>query len=144
MPAQFTAGSSEGCVSRGGHVESMCRDTPPPSVLHHKTPHCPAAQWSVCVCVCVCVCVKVCVCDSTPYCSPPHTPVGSSHLFSVPNTVHNSCSLEVYLQTGQEETRSNMLLELTAQIIAEPCFDILRTKEQLGTQYSRSVWYTSS
>lgn len=59
-------------------------------------------------------------------------PDGSSHLFTVPNSVHNSCSLEVYLQAGQEDTRSNMLLELTHQIISEPCFDILRTKEQLG------------
>jgi insulysin len=59
-------------------------------------------------------------------------PNGSSHLYTVPNAVHNSSSLEVYLQTGQEDTRSNVLLELTAQIISEPCFNVLRTKEQLG------------
>ena len=29
-------------------------------------------------------------------------------------------------------SRSNMLLELFEQIIHEPCFDVLRTKEQLG------------
>ena len=66
---------------------------------------------------------------------------GSSHLFSIPNAVHRSCSLEVYLQTGQEDARPNMLLELTAQIVSEPCFNILRTKEQLGQLklYSVSV-----
>jgi insulysin len=38
----------------------------------------------------------------------------------------------VVLQTGVQETRENMLLELLAQILSEPAFNILRTNEQLG------------
>lgn len=38
----------------------------------------------------------------------------------------------VYHPSGLQSTESNMLLELLAQIIAEPCFNTLRTKEQLG------------
>lgn len=38
----------------------------------------------------------------------------------------------VYHPIGLQSTESNMLLELLAQIIAEPCFNTLRTKEQLG------------
>ncbi|KAK2177670.1 hypothetical protein NP493_586g01027 [Ridgeia piscesae] len=48
------------------------------------------------------------------------------------NDVHKSSSLEVYYQCGLQETNSNMLIELFCQIISEPCFNILRTKEQLG------------
>ena len=46
--------------------------------------------------------------------------------------MHKSSSLEVYYQCNVQETRANMLLELFVQIISEPCFDILRTQEQLG------------
>jgi len=49
------------------------------------------------------------------------------------NDVHKSSSLEVYYQCSVEETHNNMLLELFCQIISEPCFDILRTQEQLGS-----------
>lgn len=48
------------------------------------------------------------------------------------NEVHKSSSLEVYYQCDVQETHSNMVLELFCQIIGEPCFDILRTQEQLG------------
>ncbi|XP_038070879.1 insulin-degrading enzyme-like [Patiria miniata] len=48
------------------------------------------------------------------------------------NDVHTSSGIEVYYQTDVQTTRSNMLLELFCQIISEPCFDTLRTKEQLG------------
>lgn len=46
--------------------------------------------------------------------------------------MHKSSCTEVYYQTGLQSTESNMHLELLAQIISEPCFNILRTKEQLG------------
>lgn len=46
--------------------------------------------------------------------------------------MHKSSCTEIYYQTGLQSTESNMLLELLAQIILEPCFNILRTKEQLG------------
>ncbi|XP_044152189.1 insulin-degrading enzyme isoform X2 [Bufo gargarizans] len=48
------------------------------------------------------------------------------------NEVHNNCGIEIYYQTDMQSTSENMFLELYCQIIAEPCFNTLRTKEQLG------------
>lgn len=36
------------------------------------------------------------------------------------------------MQTGQQDTRENVLLELVVQLAAEPAFNQLRTTEQLG------------
>ncbi|RLU14988.1 hypothetical protein DMN91_012875 [Ooceraea biroi] len=57
---------------------------------------------------------------------------GCHFLFETENKLHKSSCTEVYYQTGLQATESNMHLELLAQIISEPCFNILRTKEQLG------------
>ncbi|XP_071641482.1 insulin-degrading enzyme-like isoform X1 [Temnothorax longispinosus] len=57
---------------------------------------------------------------------------GSHFLFEAENKLHKSSCAMVYHPTGLQSTESNMLLELLAQIIAEPCFNTLRTKEQLG------------
>ncbi|CAL7937409.1 unnamed protein product [Xylocopa violacea] len=57
---------------------------------------------------------------------------GSHFLFEVKNKYHTSSCTQVYYQTGLQSTESNMLLELLAQILSEPCFTTLRTKEQLG------------
>ncbi|XP_020292220.1 insulin-degrading enzyme isoform X2 [Pseudomyrmex gracilis] len=57
---------------------------------------------------------------------------GCHFLFETKNTLHKSSCTEVYYQSGLQSTELNMLLELIAQIISEPCFNILRTKEQLG------------
>ncbi len=54
-------------------------------------------------------------------------------------TVQFSQVLLCVYQVGQENTLSNVLLELLSQILKEPCFDALRTKEQLGTLLRRSV-----
>jgi len=59
-------------------------------------------------------------------------PDGCYFLHKEKNDVHESSSIEVYYQCGQQNTESNMLLELFCQVISEPCFNILRTKEQLG------------
>jgi len=53
-------------------------------------------------------------------------------IFSVTNGVHKSSCLENYYQTGLQDSRKNMLLELFSQIINESCYSQLRTKEQLG------------
>jgi len=58
--------------------------------------------------------------------------VGCCFVYKQQNDVHKSSSLEVYYQCSVEQTHNNMLLELFSQIISEPCFDILRTQEQLG------------
>ncbi|CAB3989452.1 insulin-degrading enzyme isoform X1 [Paramuricea clavata] len=59
-------------------------------------------------------------------------PDGANLLFEVENEVHKSCCLEIYYQCELQTLEGNMLLELFSKIIAESCFDILRTKEQLG------------
>lgn len=38
------------------------------------------------------------------------------------------------MQTGQQDPRENVLLELVVQLAAEPAFNQLRTTEQLGSQ----------
>ncbi|XP_012215276.2 insulin-degrading enzyme isoform X1 [Linepithema humile] len=57
---------------------------------------------------------------------------GCHFVFETENKLHKSSCTEVYYQTGLQSTESNILLELLAQIISEPCFNTLRTKEQLG------------
>ncbi|KAL4232280.1 hypothetical protein ACF0H5_009851 [Mactra antiquata] len=59
-------------------------------------------------------------------------PDGCYYVYQKTNKVHKSSSIEIYYQCGQQATNTNMLLELYVQVISEPCFDILRTKEQLG------------
>ncbi|KAG8198306.1 hypothetical protein JTE90_021560 [Oedothorax gibbosus] len=54
------------------------------------------------------------------------------YVYEAVNEVHSSSSVETYYQCGVHETRANMLLELLADIISEPCFNYLRTQEQLG------------
>ncbi|KAL0124001.1 hypothetical protein PUN28_006072 [Cardiocondyla obscurior] len=57
---------------------------------------------------------------------------GCHFLFEADNKWHKSSCTMVYHPVGLQSTESNMLLELLAQIIVEPCFNTLRTKEQLG------------
>ncbi|KAK9703223.1 Insulinase (Peptidase family M16) [Popillia japonica] len=57
---------------------------------------------------------------------------GCNYLYEVQNHVHRSSCIELYYQCGLQNTVNNMMLELFAQIINEPCFNVLRTKEQLG------------
>ncbi|TNM99655.1 hypothetical protein fugu_012688 [Takifugu bimaculatus] len=57
---------------------------------------------------------------------------GGWYVYQQRNEVHNNCGIEIYYQTDLQATHENMLLELFCQIISEPCFNTLRTKEQLG------------
>ena len=57
---------------------------------------------------------------------------GCYYLYQADNKVHKSSSICIYYQCGMQDTLPNMLLELLVQIVSEPCFNILRTKEQLG------------
>ncbi|KYN43148.1 Insulin-degrading enzyme [Trachymyrmex septentrionalis] len=70
---------------------------------------------------------------------------GCHFLFEVESNIHkNSCTL-VYYPTGLQSTESNMLLQLLAQIVKEPCYETLRNKEQLGYTVSSdaSQWYVA-
>ena len=57
---------------------------------------------------------------------------GSNHLYTVENKVHETKSLELFLQTGLQSSRANALAELYNEMVKEKFFDTLRTKEQLG------------
>lgn len=59
-------------------------------------------------------------------------PDGCCYLFEKRNKIHDMSCIQVYMQVGLQDAHSNVLLELFAQILSEPCFDTLRTKEQLG------------
>lgn len=62
----------------------------------------------------------------------PYLLEGCDLVYHRENEVHKSSSVTSYYQTTGEDAKCNVLLELFEQIINEPCFDILRTKEQLG------------
>lgn len=57
---------------------------------------------------------------------------GDSYLFEINNDVHKSSCAEIYLQCGPQNDRTNTYVDLVAQILTEPCYNYLRTKEQLG------------
>nr|CAD7434187.1 unnamed protein product [Timema monikensis] len=53
-------------------------------------------------------------------------------VLEVTNKLHRSSCTEIYYQCGLQTTETNMVLELLVQLLTEPCFNILRTQEQLG------------
>ncbi|CAG9861187.1 unnamed protein product [Phyllotreta striolata] len=57
---------------------------------------------------------------------------GCEYSYVVQNEVHKSSCIELYYQCGLQSKENNVKLELVAQIIQEPCYNVLRTKEQLG------------
>ncbi|XP_059056588.1 insulin-degrading enzyme [Achroia grisella] len=57
---------------------------------------------------------------------------GTTFLRETENSVHKSSCTSLYYACGLRDTRQNVALELLAQTLSEPCFSILRTKEQLG------------
>lgn len=56
----------------------------------------------------------------------------SNYVYRLDSSAHPSSCTAVYLQCGTLNTENNMKLELIAQVLKEPFFTILRTKEQLG------------
>jgi len=57
---------------------------------------------------------------------------GTEQRFVTTTDVHKSSCALSYYQCNRQGTRVNMLLEMVAQLLSEPCFSVLRTKEQLG------------
>jgi hypothetical protein len=55
------------------------------------------------------------------------------------NDAHKLHAIEIYLQCFQQTLENNALLDLFCYLVDEPCFDQLRTKEQLGYIVSSSV-----
>lgn len=59
-------------------------------------------------------------------------PAKSSYVHKHKHEIRDISAVQVYLQVGLQNTRENALIDLMAQIISEPFFNTLRTKEQLG------------
>lgn len=57
---------------------------------------------------------------------------GFAYRFETENEYHKSSCASLYLQCGVQNDRANVLIDLTSQILCEPCYNTLRTKEQLG------------
>lgn len=55
-----------------------------------------------------------------------------SYLFETENKYHKSSCAELYLQCGRQSDHANVFIDLVSQILCEPCYNQLRTKEQLG------------
>lgn len=55
-----------------------------------------------------------------------------SYCFATKNEFHKSSCAELYLQCGMQSDTANVFIDLVSQILCEPCYNTLRTKEQLG------------
>lgn len=55
-----------------------------------------------------------------------------SYRFVTKNEFHKSSCAELYLQCGMQSDTANVFIDLVSQILCEPCYNTLRTKEQLG------------
>ena len=64
---------------------------------------------------------------------------GCHFLFEAENNFHKSSCTLVYYPTGLHSTESNMLSKLIAQIIKGPCYNTLKTSEQLGYMVSSDI-----
>lgn len=53
---------------------------------------------------------------------------GERYLFETENEFHKSSCAELYLQCGVQSDRSNVFIDLVAQVLSEPCYNTLRTK----------------
>uniref|UniRef100_A0A8R1TWN1 Insulin-degrading enzyme n=2 Tax=Onchocerca TaxID=6281 RepID=A0A8R1TWN1_ONCVO len=59
-------------------------------------------------------------------------PKGCQYVYKAFQPTHPNASINYVMQTGQQNIRENVLLELVVQLAAEPAFNQLRTTEQLG------------
>ncbi|CAF1145140.1 unnamed protein product [Adineta steineri] len=59
-------------------------------------------------------------------------PEGCNYTYAILNDAHKLHAIEIFLQCFQQTLENNALLELFCHFVYEPCFDQLRTKEQLG------------
>lgn len=53
-------------------------------------------------------------------------------MFESTNEFHKASCSSLYLQCGVQEDNSNVFIDLVSQILSEPCYNVLRTQEQLG------------
>ena len=65
------------------------------------------------------------------------TPQNVAHPIIVPSMdpKEPNTAVEVYFQCGKDEIQDRVIVDILTQIMYEPLFDQLRTKEQFGYQY---------
>lgn len=62
----------------------------------------------------------------------PLLPVDEHFLFESTSEFHKASCSSLYLQCGVQEDNSNVFIDLVSQILYEPCYNDLRTQQQLG------------
>ncbi|KAK0077341.1 hypothetical protein PV326_010105, partial [Microctonus aethiopoides] len=68
---------------------------------------------------------------------------GCHYLYVTENKIHKSSCTEIYYQSSLQSTESNIHLKLLQLIIEKPCFNTLRTKEQLGYIICSGIYGTN-
>lgn len=58
------------------------------------------------------------------------------------NVDDENSAVEVYFQCGPDNLKLRANLDLLEQIISEPCFNVLRTQQQLGYTVSSGIRLT--
>ncbi|CAG2108411.1 unnamed protein product, partial [Medioppia subpectinata] len=61
-----------------------------------------------------------------------HLTEGSDYVFESKTSIHKTNGIKIYYQIGVRDTKTNGLVGLLQQILKQPFFDTLRTKQQLG------------
>lgn len=59
-------------------------------------------------------------------------PADEHFLFESTSEFHKASCSSLYLQCGVQEDNSNVFIDLVSQILYEPCYNDLRTQQQLG------------
>lgn len=59
-------------------------------------------------------------------------PDGHYYVYESVNDVHSDSAIEVYYQCGANEARLNIIVEALCFVLEKPCYNFLRTQEQLG------------
>lgn len=57
---------------------------------------------------------------------------GESYIFKTENEFHQSSCAELYMQCNSQTDSSIAIVDLVSQLLTEPCYNALRTEEQLG------------
>ncbi|CAF3897878.1 unnamed protein product [Rotaria sordida] len=67
-------------------------------------------------------------------------PDGCNYAYTMFNDAYKLNSIIIYLQCFQETLENNALLGLFSYLVKQPCFNQLRTKEQLGYIINSQLW----
>ena len=66
--------------------------------------------------------------------------LGCNYAYTMLNDAYKLNAIIIYLQCFQETLENNALLGLFSYLVKQPCFNQLRTKEQLGYIINSQLW----